>query len=274
MHSPRQARPLEVVTGLKKYGIAAGLAVVAVVVFLSGYFVLGRVDRPPVTTAVSSSGQQSVPVARTPEPQAPTPPSMPYLATTGPGDSYEMLWRRNTVQSVSEDIMLQATFHTKQELEAAIRYTASKEGWTNERMTKTMGDLARTYDLEESYYVTVFSKNLKGGYPGYADNFERHIAMRDGTGREVRAVLPAELERSKFITSRVSAAGKEMNPVFLYEVGLTVAFPRKELGSSQGGLQLVLYDVGAVPMRVLTWDMDIVSSLHRGSSAPLKRRDS
>ena len=199
---------------------------------------------------------------------------MPYLVTTGPGDSYEVLWRRNTVQSVSEDLMLQATFHTKQELEAAIRYTASKEGWTNERVTKAMGDLARTYDLERSYYVTIFSKNLKGGYPGYADNFERHIALRDQTGREVRAVLPEELERSKFITSRVSAAGKEMNPVFLYEVGLTVAFPRKELGSSPGGLQLVLYDVGAVPMRVLTWDMDIVSSLHRGSSAPLKRRDS
>lgn len=170
--------------------------------------------------------------------------------------------------------MLQATFHTKQELEAAITYTASKEGWTTERVAKAMGDLARTYDLERSYYVTVYSKNLKGGYPGYADNFERHIALRDGSGVEVRAVLPEILERSKFITSRVSAAGKEMNPVFLYEVGLTVAFPKKELGQSPGGLQLVLYDVGAVPMRVLTWDMGAVSYNFRGNGTALERRSS
>ncbi|MDF1536023.1 MAG: response regulator [bacterium] len=264
MHIPRQARPLEVVTGMRKYGVTAALAAAAVVLFLSGHFILSRFDAPQEKTAVSSGGQQTQPVTRTPEPQETSRPPVPYLSSSGPGDSYEELWRRNTVQSVSEDMMLQATFHTKQELEAAIRYTASKEGWTNERVAKAMGDLASTYDLEESFYVTIFSKNLKGGYPGYADNFERHISLRDGTGHEARAQLPAELERSKFISSRVSAAGKEMNPVFLYEVGLTVAFPRKELGSSPQGLQLVLYDVGAVPMRVLTWDMGAVSSLDPG----------
>jgi hypothetical protein len=52
-----------------------------------------------------------------------------------------------------------------------------------------------------------------------------------------------------------------MNPVFLYEVGLTVAFSRKELTGKPEGLQLVLYDIGAVPMRVLTWDMSGMGSL-------------
>jgi DNA-binding response OmpR family regulator len=274
MHIPRQARPLEVVTGMKKYGIAVGLAVAAVAIFISGHFILSGPKQAPESTAVSSSAQREQAPASANNPSGQARPPMPYIATTSPADSYESLWRSNTVQSVSEDMMLQATFHTKQELEAAITYTASKEGWTTERLAKAMGDLARTYDLERSYYVTVYSKNLKGGYPGYADNFERHIALRDGSGVEVRAVLPEILERSKFITSRVSAAGKEMNPVFLYEVGLTVAFPKKELGQSPGGLQLVLYDVGAVPMRVLTWDMGAVSYNFRGNGTALERRSS
>jgi hypothetical protein len=123
-----------------------------------------------------------------------------------------------------------------------------------------MSDMAKTYNLSGSYYITVYSKNLKSGYPGYADNFERHIALRDHSGREARARVPRELEGSKFITSRVSAAGKEMNPVFMYEVGLTVAFSRKDLADKPEGLQLVLYDIGAVPMRVLTWNMDDMGS--------------
>jgi DNA-binding response OmpR family regulator len=274
MHIPRQARPLEVVTGMKKYGIAVGLAVAVVAIFLSGYFILSGSKEAPESAVVSSSVQREQATASVNKPSGQARPPMPYISASGPADSYESLWRSNTVQSVSEDMMLQATFHTKQELEAAITYTASKEGWTTERVAKAMGDLARTYDLERSYYVTVYSKNLKGGYPGYADNFERHIALRDGSGVEVRAVLPEILERSKFITSRVSAAGKEMNPVFLYEVGLTVAFPKKELGQSPGGLQLVLYDVGAVPMRVLTWDMGTVSYIFRGNGTALERRSS
>jgi len=52
-----------------------------------------------------------------------------------------------------------------------------------------------------------------------------------------------------------------MNPVFMYEVGLTVAFSREKLAGNPEGLQLVLYDIGAVPMRVLTWDMDNIGSL-------------
>lgn len=143
-----------------------------------------------------------------------------------------------------------------------------------ERTQQAMDDLARTYDLEGSYYVTVFSKNLKGGYPGYAENFERHIALRDETGREARAVLPAEFEGSKFITSRVYSAGKEMNSDFLYEVGLTVSFPRRGLKQNPQGLQLVLYDVGAVPMRVLTWDLSTVGSPSHGSVAGKERSPS
>ena len=95
--------------------------------------------------------------------------------------------------------------------------------------------------------------------------------LRDGSGAEVQASLPEILELSKFITSRVSAAGKEMNPVFLYEVGLTVAFPKKKLGRSPGGLQLVLYDVGAVPMRVLTWDMGTLSHYNGERRSTLER---
>jgi hypothetical protein len=158
-------------------------------------------------------------------------------------------------------MMIQATLHTKEELETAIKYTAAKEGWTRERTVMAMADMAKTYNLSGSYYITVYSKNLKSGYPGYVENFERHIALRDQSGREVRAHLPGELEESRFITSRVSAAGKEMNPVFLYEVGLTVAFSRKELAGKPEGLQLVLYDIGAVPIRVLTWDMSRMGSL-------------
>lgn len=257
MHIPRRSRPLEVVTRTSKYGIAAAAAVVALVLFAGGYFAKSR------TSATPGQAVQPVQTMTTaPEPQIPAgQPPVPWIARSGPEDTYEELWRRNTVQSVSDDMMIQATLHTKEELETAIKYTADKEGWTNERTQKAMADMAKTYNLSGSYYITVYSKNLKSGYPGYADNFERHIALRDDSGREVRAHLPGELEGSKFITSRVSAAGKEMNPVFLYEVGLTVAFSRKELAGKPEGLQLVLYDIGAVPMRVLTWDMSGMGSL-------------
>jgi hypothetical protein len=163
-------------------------------------------------------------------------------------------------------MMIQATLHTRDELEAAIQYTAQREGWTRERIEKAMSDMARTYNLSGSYYITVYSKNLKSGYPGYADSFEKHIALRDSSGREVRARFPSELEGSKFITSRISSAGKEMNPVFLYEVGLTVAFAREGLVDKPEGLQLVLYDIGAVPMRVLTWDVSGIGSLSYSES--------
>ncbi|MCK5352477.1 hypothetical protein KAJ77_07850, partial [bacterium] len=257
MHIPRRSRPLEVVTRTSKYGIAAAAAVAALVLFAGGYFAKSRTSATP--------GQAVKPVqsmTTAPEPQIPAgQPPVPWIARSGPEDTYEELWRRNTVQSVSDDMMIQATLHTRDELETAIKYTADKEGWTNERTQKAMADMAKTYNLSGSYYITVYSKNLKSGYPGYADNFERHIALRDHSGREVRAHLPGELEGSKFITSRVSAAGKEMNPVFLYEVGLTVAFSRKELTGKPEGLQLVLYDIGAVPMRVLTWDISGMGSL-------------
>ncbi|MEE8546946.1 MAG: hypothetical protein V3S63_02460, partial [bacterium] len=52
-----------------------------------------------------------------------------------------------------------------------------------------------------------------------------------------------------------ASAGKEANPIFLYEVGITVAFPRKGMLEYPEKLQLVLYDVGDVPLRVLTWDL-------------------
>ena len=257
MHMPGRSRPLEVVTWKSKYGIAAVAAVAALVIFAGGYLAKSRND--------TTSAQTVIPVqnmATAPEPQIPAgKPPKPWIARSGPEDTYEELWRRNTVQSVSDDMMIQATLHTREELEAAIKYTAAKEGWTNERTKKAMADMAKTYNLSGSYYITVYNKNLKSGYPGYADSFERHIALRDNSGREVRAHLPGELEGSKFISSRVSAAGKEMNPVFLYEVGLTVAFSREELAGKPVGLQLVLYDIGAVPMRVLTWDMSGMGSL-------------
>ncbi|UCF89269.1 MAG: response regulator [bacterium] len=257
MHIPRTSRPLEVVTRTSRYGLAVAAAATAILVFAGGYLLKSKVDRPSGQTAaqvqsVSSPAKPQSPYGRPPE---------PWIARSGPEETYEELWRRNTIQSVSDDMLIQATFHTRDELEAAIKYTAAKEGWTRERIEQSMADLGKTYNLSGSYYITVYSKNLKSGYPGYADNFERHIALRDPSGREVRAHLPGELEGSKFITSRVSAAGKEMNPIFLYEVGLTVAFSRRELTGNPEGLQLVLYDIGAVPMRVLTWDMSIMGSL-------------
>lgn len=270
MHIPRRSRPLEVVTMTSKYGIAAAAAIAAIVLFAGGYFAKSRTG--------DTLGKAVIPVqsvTNAPEPRilAGKPPE-PWIARSGPEDTYEELWRRNTVQSVSDDMLIQATLHTREELEAAIKYTAAKEGWTSERTLKAMADMAKTYNLSGSYYITVYSKNLKSGYPGYADNFEQHVALRDHSGREVRAHLPGELEGSKFITSRVSAAGKEMNPVFLYEVGLTIAFSRKGLAGKPEGLQLVLYDIGAVPMRVLTWDMSDMGSLSYYESAGIPLTDS
>ena len=261
MHIPRRSRPLEVVTMKSKYGIAAAAVMVALILFSGGYFFRSKTGTSSDQAVLPAQTQPTAPV---PQITASNPPGL----WIGKSDTYEELWRRNTIQSVSEDMMIQATLHTRQELEAAIQYTANKEGWTRERTVKAMADMAGTYNLSGSYYVTVYSKNLKGGYPGYADAFERHIVLRDQSGREARALLPGELEGSKFITSRVSAAGKEMNPVFLYEVGLTVAFRREELADNPEGLQLVLYDIGAVPMRVLTWDMSVIGSLSFYEAAP------
>jgi DNA-binding response OmpR family regulator len=257
MHIPRVNRPLEVMASSSKYRIAATAAIAALVIFGIGYFARSKMgataDKPVIPVQSRTSA---------PEPKISTgKPPEPWIVRSGPEDTYEELWRRNTVQSVSDDMMIQATLHTKEELETAIKYTAAKEGWTRERTLKAMADMAKTYNLSGSYYITVYSKNLKSGYPGYVENFEQHIALRDQSGREVKAHLPGELEGSRFITSRVSAAGKEMNPDFLYEVGLTVAFSRQELAGKPEGLQLVLYDIGAVPIRVLTWDMSGMGSL-------------
>jgi DNA-binding response OmpR family regulator len=257
IHIPRGNRPLEVMTSTSKYRIAATAAIAALVLFGIGYLARSKIG---TTTDKAVIPVQSMRPAPEPQISAGKPPE-PWIARSGPEVTYEELWRRNTVQSVSDDMMIQATLHTKEELETAIKYTAAKEGWTRERTVMAMADMAKTYNLSGSYYITVYSKNLKSGYPGYVENFERHIALRDQSGREVRAHLPGELEESRFITSRVSAAGKEMNPVFLYEVGLTVAFSRKELAGKPEGLQLVLYDIGAVPIRVLTWDMSRMGSL-------------
>jgi DNA-binding response OmpR family regulator len=262
MHVPRRTRPLEVVTWTSKYGIVAAAVLAGVVLFSGGYLLRSRGVSPQarapeqVQSQAPATGQQTVHF---------TPPA-PWIARQSPEATYEDLWRRNTVQSVSDDMMIQATLHTRDELEAAIQYTAQREGWTRERIEKAMSDMARTYNLSGSYYITVYSKNLKSGYPGYADSFEKHIALRDSSGREVRARFPSELEGSKFITSRISSAGKEMNPVFLYEVGLTVAFAREGLVDKPEGLQLVLYDIGAVPMRVLTWDVSGIGSLSYSES--------
>ncbi len=257
MHIPGRSRPLEVVTRTSRYGIAAAATVVALVLFGGGYFAKSRVGATADQAITPVQRMANAPESRIQTGKLPE----PWIARSTSKDTYEELWRRNTVQSVSNDMMIQATLHTRQELEAAIKYTAAKEGWTSEKTLKTMGEMAKTYNLSGSYYITVYSKNLMSGYPGYADNFERHIALRDHSGREVRAHLPKELEGSKFITSRVSAAGKEMNPVFLYEVGLTVAFSKKEMAGKPEGLQLVLYDIGAIPMRVLTWDMSGMGTL-------------
>ncbi len=251
-----RTRTLEVVSRKNRYGIAAAAAIAAVILFAGGYYANKR-SRPTLGTAVvtiqNEKSADNLQVEKVKPPET-------WIESPGPQKSYEELWRQNTVQSMSADMQIQATLHTREELVAAIEYTADREGWTRERTEKAMVDLDRTYNLSRSYYITVYSKNLKGGYPGYADNFEKHLALRDQNGREVRAQLPEELEGSKFITSRISAAGKEMNPDFLYEVGLTVAFPREELTRHPEGLQLLLYDIGAVPMRVLTWDMSELGS--------------
>ena len=91
MHIPRKARPLEVVTGVKKYGVAAGIAVAAVLVFLAGHFILSGSRTVPeplsATVPVQNPVQQQRAVAPTPGPSDQKPP-MPFLAASGPADSY------------------------------------------------------------------------------------------------------------------------------------------------------------------------------------------
>jgi tetratricopeptide (TPR) repeat protein len=55
---------------------------------------------------------------------------MSWIGSTARGTAAEKFWRRQTEQSVSEDMMTQATLNKSQELEAAIDDTTSKEGWT------------------------------------------------------------------------------------------------------------------------------------------------
>lgn len=257
VHLPKAKKPLEVVSGSRKYGLAAGTVVMFAMIFVFGYLLLSRIGEKPQSTRVQGETEKLSIQQNTDPGVSRTPITSPLAGVP----SFEDIWRGQTVQSVSDDMMIQATLHSRRELEAAIIYTASKEGWTGQRREMVLGDLVRTYDLEKSYYVTVFSKNLQGGYPGYAVNLEKHIVLRDDAGSETKARLATELEGSKYITSRISAAGKEMNPDILYEVGVTISFNREELKKEPEVLQLVLYDVGAVPMRVLTWDMSAIGPL-------------
>ena len=245
MHIKDTSRPLEVVIGRRRITTIAIILLLALLVFFAGYLTLSSLkgDARESRNVSSSHNVTSGDVTRA-----------ALLEKAGKLD-YEELWRKQTVQSVSEDVRVQATLHSREELLAAIQFAAEKESWTGNRLNRVLAELFDTFELERSFYVTVFTKNLKDGFPGYANALSTHLALRDQAGNEVEAVVTEGLADRKFIMSHVASAGKEANPIFLYEVGITVAFPRKGMLESPEKLQLVLYDVGDVPLRVLTWDL-------------------
>ena len=245
MHIKDTSRPLEVVIGRRRITTIAIILLLALLVFFAGYLTLSSLkgDARESRNVSSSHNVTSGDVTRA-----------ALLEKAGKLD-YEELWRKQTVQSVSEDVRVQATLHSREELLAAIQFAAEKESWTGNRLSRVLAKLFDTFELERSFYVTVFTKNLKDGFPGYANALSTHLALRDQAGNEVEAVVTEGLADRKFIMSHVASAGKEANPIFLYEVGITVAFPRKGMLESPEKLQLVLYDVGDVPLRVLTWDL-------------------
>ncbi len=245
MHIKDTSRPLEVVIGRRRITTIAIILLLALLVFFAGYLTLSSLkgDARESRNVSSSHNVTSGDVTRA-----------ALLEKAGKLD-YEELWRKQTVQSVSEDVRVQATLHSREELLAAIQFAAEKESWTGNRLNRVLAELFDTFELESSFYVTVFTKNLKDGFPGYANALSTHLALRDQAGNEVEAVVTEGLADRKFIMSHVASAGKEANPIFLYEVGITVAFPRKGMLESPEKLQLVLYDVGDVPLRVLTWDL-------------------
>ncbi len=245
MHIKDTSRPLEVVIGRRRIATIAIILLLALLVFFAGYLTLSSLkgDARESRNVSSSHNVTSGDVTRA-----------ALLEKAGKLD-YGELWRKQTVQSVSEDVRVQATLHSREELLAAIQFAAEKESWTGNRLNRVLAELFDTFELERSFYVTVFTKNLKDGFPGYANALSTHLALRDQAGNEVEAVVTEGLADRKFIMSHVASAGKEANPIFLYEVGITVAFPRKGMLEYPEKLQLVLYDVGDVPLRVLTWDL-------------------
>ncbi|MFV1956233.1 MAG: response regulator [bacterium] len=245
MHIKDISRPLEVATGRRRITTIAIILLLALLVFFAGYLTLSSLKgNAGESRNVNSS--QAVTSGKI---------SGGALSEKAGKFDYEELWRKQTVQSVSEDMRIQATLHSREELQASIQFSAESESWTGDRLNRVLAELFDTFELERSFYVTVFTKNLKDGYPGYANILATHLALRDQAGNEVEAVVTEGLADRKFIMSYVASAGKEANPVFLYEVGITVAFPRKGMLESPEKLQLVLYDVGDVPLRVLTWDL-------------------
>ncbi len=241
-------RPLEVVTGRRRMTTIAILVLLACLVFFAGYLTLSSLK--------DGKGAGRTTLEQTPAGEGSSDLS-DASAVHDPDDEsgYEELWRRQTVQSVSEDMRIQATLHTREELISAIKFSAAREKWSEDRISRVIGDLSNTFSLNRSFYVTVFAKNLKSGYPGYANNLESHLVLRDPEGNETGALLTEGLANRKFIMSHITAAGKHVNPVFMYEVGITVAFPKEKIVVSPEKLQLVIYDVGEVPLRVLSWDV-------------------
>ncbi len=245
MHIKDTSRPLEVVIGRRRITTIAIILLLALLVFFAGYLTL---------SSLKGDARESRNVSSSHNVTSGDDTRAALLEKAGKLD-YEELWRKQTVQSVSEDVRVQATLHSREELLAAIQFAAEKESWTGNRLNRVLAELFDTFELERSFYVTVFTKNLKDGFPGYANALSTHLALRDQAGNEVEAVVTEGLADRKFIMSHVASAGKEANPIFLYEVGITVAFPRKGMLESPEKLQLVLYDVGDVPLRVLTWDL-------------------
>jgi DNA-binding response OmpR family regulator len=154
---PKRSRPLEVVTGTRRYWVAAAMTVLLVAVFILGYLVLSRRGESPRTTSVPGEieGKTEAGVINA------TVLPIPHVLSSGRSSSYGDIWRQQTVQSVSDEMMIQATLHTMEELETAIMYTAEKEEWSRQRRERVLRGLMDTCKMDDYYCITVFSNNLR-----------------------------------------------------------------------------------------------------------------
>jgi len=243
-----QGRTIEVVTGIRKWGIAVALSLLSIVIFVSGYLILSRlggeekrqgkvVTEDQYAAAVHLQGTEiSV--------------NSGYAAAER---AYEPLWREQTVQSVSEDLIIQATLHTYAELKSAMEYATQRAKFQNNRSSEDIGLIERTFSLDDFFYITLFIKDISGGSGIDMGEMLTQMVLRDGEGNETRALAFQKAGSEKFVGS-VIASVSGMNPFFSWDEGMVVAFPRAGLSINPSSIQLVLYDLGAVSMRTLPWE--------------------
>jgi hypothetical protein len=163
---------------------------------------------------------------------------------------FEESWRLHTVTSTSVDTTLQATLHTPSQVRSLIRYNSGEEDLSEQEMAREIDGLYNVLDQENYYHVTLFLD--RDGVDPAGRGLTEKLALRDGAGNEVQAVDILNNDSRKaglFIDTSVGpVSGLDTNKGFL------VRFPREGLSVEPASIQLVLYDVGDMPVRVMAWD--------------------